>query len=76
MFLSIGREFGLFLTMFAGCLASLVGRRSLKIHLQGQLSDTKNKNCEAIALKSDQFPKPYSVFSNQSSGMKSKCEIT
>ena len=49
---SIGRELGVFLAMFA----SFVGRRLLKIYVQGQLSDIKNKNCEAIALKFDQTP--------------------
>ena len=58
----IGRELTLFLAMFAGCFASLVGRRLLKIYVQGQLSDIKNKNCEAIALKFDQTPRTLQRF--------------
>jgi SRSO17 transposase len=58
----IGRELGVFLTMFASCFASLVGRRLLKIYVQGQLSDIKNKNCEAIALKFDHTPRTLQRF--------------
>jgi SRSO17 transposase len=46
----LGRELSLFLAMFAGCFASVGGRRLLKIYVQGQLSEIKNKSCEAIAL--------------------------
>ena len=59
---SIGRELGVFLAMFASCFASFVGRRLLKIYVQGQLSDIKNKNCEAIALKFDQTPRTLQRF--------------
>ena len=58
----IGRELRLFLAMFAGCFASLVGRRLLKIYVQGQLSDSKNKHCEAIALKFEQTPRTLQRF--------------
>jgi SRSO17 transposase len=58
----IGRELSAFLTMFAGCFASVAGRRLLKIYVQGQLSDVKNKNCEAIALKFDQPPRTLQRF--------------
>lgn len=58
----IGRELGVFLAMFASCFASLVGRRLLKVYVQGQLSDIKNKNCEAIALKFDQTPRTLQRF--------------
>ncbi len=59
---SIGRELTLFLAMFAGCFASLAGRRLLSIYVKGQLSDIKNKNCEAIALKFDQAPRTLQRF--------------
>jgi SRSO17 transposase len=58
----IGRELAVFLAMFAGCFASLVGRRLLKIYVQGQLSDIKNKNCEAIALKFGHIPRTLQRF--------------
>jgi SRSO17 transposase len=58
----MGRELSVFLTMFAGCFASLTGRRLLKIYIQGQLSDVKNKNCEAIALKFGQLPRTLQRF--------------
>src|SRR3990172_6202453 len=58
----IGRELVLFLAMFGGCFASLVGRRLLKIYVQGQLSDSKNKNCEAIALEFDETPRTLQRF--------------
>ena len=58
----LGRELSVFLAMFAGCFASLTGRRLLKIYVQGQLSDVKNKNCEAIALKFDQPPRTLQRF--------------
>jgi SRSO17 transposase len=58
----IGRELTLFLGMFAGCFASLAGRRLLKVYVQGQLSDIQRKNCEAIALKFDQSPRTLQRF--------------
>lgn len=58
----IGRELSVFLAMFAGCFASLLGRRLLRIYVQGQLSDLKNKNCEAIALKFHQAPRTLQRF--------------
>jgi SRSO17 transposase len=59
---SIGRELTIFLAMFAGCFASSIGRRLLRIYVQGQLSDLKNKNCEAIALKFNQLPRTLQRF--------------
>lgn len=59
---SIGRELSVFLAMFASCFAGLTGRRLLKIYVQGQLSDVKNKNCEAIALEFDQPPRKLQRF--------------
>ena len=58
----IGRELSAFLMMFASCFASLTGRRLLKIYVQGELSDVKNKNCEAIALKFGQPPRTLQRF--------------
>ncbi len=58
----IGRELCLFLAMFADCFTSLAGRRLLKLYVQGQLSDVKNKNCEAIALKFGQPPRTLQRF--------------
>ncbi len=58
----IGRELCAFLALFAGCFASLTGRRLLKIYVQGQLSDVKNKNCEAIALRFRQLPRTLQRF--------------
>jgi SRSO17 transposase len=58
----IGRELCAFLALFAGCFASLAGRRLLKIYVQGQLSDVKNKNCEAIALRFRQLPRTLQRF--------------
>lgn len=59
---NIGRELCAFLALFAGCFASLTGRRLLKIYVQGQLSDLKNKNCEAIALRFRQLPRTLQRF--------------
>lgn len=53
----IGRELCLFLAMFAGCFASLAGRRLLRVYVKGQLSAIQRKNCEAIALQFDQAPR-------------------
>ena len=53
---SIGRELSVVLAMFAGCSASLVVIRLLRVYIQGQLSDAKQKNHEAIALKFHQVP--------------------
>ncbi len=47
----IGRELFTFLALFADCFSSSTGRRLLRVYIQGQLSDLKNKNCEAIALR-------------------------
>lgn len=58
----LGRELAAFLAMFAGCFASLMGRQLLRIYVQGQLSDVKNKNCEAIALKFQQSPRKLQRF--------------
>ncbi|MFO7905085.1 MAG: IS701 family transposase [Pirellulaceae bacterium] len=58
----LGRELCLFLAMFSGCFRSVGGRRLLKIYVQGQLSDIKNKNCEAIALKFDESPRTLQRF--------------
>ena len=58
----VGRELCAFLVLFAGCFASLTGRRLLKIYVQGQLSDVKNKNCEAIALRFRQLPRTLQRF--------------
>lgn len=48
---NIGRQLTTFLSMFAGCFSSVVGRRLLLTYVKGQLSDIKRKNCEAIAVK-------------------------
>ena len=58
----LGRELCLFLAMFADCCRSSSGRRLLRIYVQGQLSDTKNKNCEAIALKFNERPRTLQRF--------------
>jgi SRSO17 transposase len=58
----IGRDLSVFLTMFAGCFASVIGRRLLKVYVQGQLSDVKNKNCEAMALKFEHSPRTLQRF--------------
>jgi SRSO17 transposase len=58
----IGRELTLFLALFAGGFASVVGRRLLKIYVQGQLSNIKNKNCEAIALEFNETPRTLQRF--------------
>ena len=47
----IGRERCAFLALFAGCFASLTGRRLLKIYVQGQLSDLKNKKLRGYRLE-------------------------
>jgi SRSO17 transposase len=46
---SIGSVLYHFLRMFSDCFSRSAGRRLLKIYVQGQLSDIKRKNCEAIA---------------------------
>ena len=52
---SIGSVLYHFLRMFSDCFSRSAGRQLLKIYVQGQLSDIKRKNCEAIA---NAFGKP------------------
>lgn len=59
---SIGRELSVFLAMFASCFSSLGGRRLLRVYVEGQLSDAKQKNCEAIALKFHWAPRTLQRF--------------
>ena len=40
---SIGRELSVFLAMFAGCFASLVGRRLLRVYVQAALTGPRLK---------------------------------
>jgi SRSO17 transposase len=48
---NIGRQLTVFLSMFASCFSSSAGRRLLRTYVNGQLSDIKRKNCEAIAVR-------------------------
>ena len=59
---NLGRLLTSFLAMFADCFSSLAGRQLLKVYVQGQLSDIRRKNCEAIALKFDQAPRTLQRF--------------
>jgi SRSO17 transposase len=52
---SLGQLLTSFLGMFADCFSSVAGRGLFRIYVQGQLSDIRRKNCEAMALK---FRKP------------------
>lgn len=48
---NLGRQLTSFLAMFAGCFASVNGRRLLYFYVCGQMaSNIQRKNCEAIAI--------------------------
>jgi SRSO17 transposase len=59
---SLGRRLTEFLAEFRQCFASVVGRRLLKVYVQGQLSDVPRKNCEAIALRMNEAPRTLQRF--------------
>ena len=48
--------------MFSGSFARSAGRQLLRIYVQGQLSNIKRKNCEAIALTFNQCPRKLQRF--------------
>lgn len=52
----LGKLLGQFLTLFAGCFASIKGRLLLGVYVRGLLSDVQRKNVEAMAL--DQSVRP------------------
>lgn len=52
----LGKLLGQFLSLFAGCFASIKGRHLLDVYVRGLLSDVQRKNMEAIAL--DQSVRP------------------
>ena len=54
---SIGSQWYHFLKMFGDCFARSAGKRLLKVDVQGQLSNIKRKNCEAIALTFNECPR-------------------
>ena len=59
---SIGSQWYHFLKMFGDCFARSAGRRLLKVDVQGQLSNIKRKNCEAIALTFNECPRKLQRF--------------
>jgi SRSO17 transposase len=59
---NLGRQLTAFLALFADCFLSGPARRLLRVYVQGQLSDVKRKNCEAIALKFNQAPRTLQRF--------------
>ena len=59
---SIGSLLYQFLRLFADCFSRRAGRQLLKIYVQGQLSDIRRKNCEAIALTFGKAPRTLQRF--------------
>jgi SRSO17 transposase len=59
----LGKLLGQFLSLFAGCFASIKGRHLLDVYVRGLLSDVQRKNMEAIALDQSVRPRTRQRFS-------------
>ncbi len=55
----LGKLLGQFLALFAGCFASIKGRRLLDVYVRRWLSDGQRKNTEAIALDQSVRPRTF-----------------
>ena len=58
----LGKELLLFLAVFADCFRRREGRDLLRVYVQGQLSDLRRKNAEAIALEFGEAPRTLQRF--------------
>lgn len=59
---ALGRKLTLFLALFAECFGRRDARRLLRVYVQGQLSNLRRKNAEAIALQCKTAPRTLQRF--------------
>lgn len=59
---ALGSKLTSFLRLFADCFGRRDARRLLQVYVQGQLSDLRRKNAEAIALKFNTAPRTLQRF--------------